>query len=179
MGKLAGQRFYLAGAIDKCNDYGRNWRNEITPKLETYGITVYNPMKSPILGHNENSVNFIQEREKLRQEGKYDELAIIMKKIRHNDLRLTDRADACIFYIDNDIHTFGSIEEISSINRAKKPVLTVVKQGKNQTPFWLFGMVSHQYIFSSFIELFSYLTDVNEGKITDNRWIFYNENAEL
>ena len=47
--KLGGMRTYLAGAMDRVDDGGVGWRNEITPELEALGVTVLNPCDKPCL----------------------------------------------------------------------------------------------------------------------------------
>lgn len=171
--RLKGLRVYLAGAIDRCPDNGIQWRENITPRLQELGCIVFNPLKSPIKEHKENSLDDISYRKVLAEQERYDEITTIVKKIRHNDLRLTDVSDFCICYIDLDIFLCGTFEEISWLNRSKKPVLIVTKQGKKKTPLWLFGCFPHEHIFSTFDELFMYLTEVSRGSITDERWVFY------
>ena len=94
--------------------------------------------------------------------------------IRSADLRCVDISDFIIAYIDLDIHACGTYEEIVTANRQKKPVLVWCKQGKEQAPNWLFFMLPHDHIFSSFDEILDYLHTINttEDISSLSRWFF-------
>ena len=173
--KLKGLRVYTAGSIDAAPDNGVGWRERLTPVLqEKFGLVVINPLNSPIKEHKENKLSDIAYRHQLAKEERYDEIAEIVWDIRHNDLRLTDISDFCVAFIDTDIVMCGTIEEVTRMNMSKKPILLVVKQGKSKCPLWFFGMIPHTHVFSNFDELTAYLSDVDSGKVIDNRWVFHN-----
>jgi nucleoside 2-deoxyribosyltransferase len=175
MNRLNNQRVYLAGAMDRVADRGNGWRDNITPFLESLGIIVFNPIKKPtVLGQEDELTH--KQKIKLKNTGKYDELSQLMKTIRSVDLRLVDISDFLIVNLDLDIHPCGTYEEIFWANRQKKPIIIHMVQGKENAPDWLFGTIPHEMIFSSWDDIKSYLSSINETEEINNynRWYFFN-----
>ena len=181
MGRLKGSCCYLSGSIDASPDLGSSWRDKITPLLNDYGVQVYNPLKKPLAMPCETE--FRGERVCWKQEGRYEKLATYMKYIRHIDLRLCDRSDFCVAYLDNTIQACGTWEEVFTINRQYKPCLVVCKQGKQAIPDWLFGVLPVQFLMGSFDELFEYLDYVDKAEGEDftdlGRWVFLEQGVQL
>jgi nucleoside 2-deoxyribosyltransferase len=173
--KLKNQRVYLAGAMDRVEDRGNGWRDNITPFLENLGIIVFNPIKKPsILGQEDEQTH--KYKIKLKQEKKYDELSSVMKEIRSVDLRLVDISDFMIVNLNLEHYACGTYEEIFWANRQKKPIIVHMVQGKQQAPDWLFGTIPHQMIFSNWDEIKNYLNHINNSENIDThkRWYFFN-----
>ena len=63
-------------------------------------------------------------------------------------------------------------------NRQKKPVLVRIEQGKEHT-LWLYGMLPHQMIFSTWDQVKTYLRHIAHDPVIDrlNRWYFFNLSA--
>jgi hypothetical protein len=119
----------------------------------------------------------------LRSEGNYEAVRKEMLWIRRVDLRLVHLADFLIVHLDKSLPTCGTWEEIAWANQEKKPILIHYAQGKRQAPLWLFGMIPHEMLFSTWEEMSSYLDYVdhdpclNTDQITpwsDNRWHLFN-----
>jgi nucleoside 2-deoxyribosyltransferase len=175
MKRLYKQRCYLAGAIDRVPDRGSQWRDFITPFLESLGVEVFNPLKKPTnLGVEDDSV--VRHKRELKKAGKYDELSELMRGIRSVDLRMVDVSDFLIVNLDIDTHPCGTLEEIFWANRQKKPIIIHIVQGKKKTPDWLFGTIPHNMIFSEWSEVQEYLTDINNNMSLEltERWCFFN-----
>jgi nucleoside 2-deoxyribosyltransferase len=175
MNRLQGQRVYLAGAMDRVADRGAGWRDNITPFLESIGITVFNPLKKPTEVGKENE-EVCKLKNEYKSQEKYEELSNLMKIIRSVDLRLVDISDFLIVNLDLDTHPCGTYEEIFLANRSKKPVIVHMEQGKIHAPDWLFGTIPHQMIFSTWEELKNYISDIDQKKEIQhqNRWRFFN-----
>jgi len=174
MDRLKNQRAYLAGAIDRVHDKGIGWRSEISPFLESLGITVFNPLTKPTeIGLEDSETHLFKSKLKTKQ--RYDELSSMMKVIRSVDLRLVDISDFLIVNLDLNIHPCGTYEEIFWANRQKKPIIIHMAQGKNHAPDWLFGTVPHQMIYSDWNDIYAYLEHINssENINTYNRWYFF------
>ena len=182
MNKLYGSKTYLVGAMDRVADHGAEWREWITPKLHDLGIMVYNPCNKKLKSDDDGVLEDDDSREARRQ-WKQDENYMMfrtVKKIRSVDLRMVDTSDFLIANIDMDIHACGTYEEIVTANRQKKPVLVHCVQGKQAAPDWLFFMLPHQHIFSSWEELLAYLETVNiDGDDGTNRWVFFDLSEEV
>lgn len=175
MHRLYKQRVYLAGAMDRVPDRGTTWRGNITPFLESLGITVFNPIIKPTdIGLEDHDTHSIKT--KLKANKRYDELSSMMKTIRAVDLRMVDISDFLIVNLDISVHPCGTLEEIFLANRQKKPIIIHMVQGKEHTPDWLFGTIPHQMIFSTWEEIKSYLIhiDSSENIETHKRWYFFN-----
>jgi nucleoside 2-deoxyribosyltransferase len=174
MNRLHNQRVYLAGAIDRVEDRGQTWRDNISPFLQSLGVTVFNPIIKPTeIGLEDEDTHLVKT--KLKSQKRYDELSSMMKVIRSVDLRLVDISDFMIVNLDLDVHPCGTLEEIFWANRQKKPIIIHMVQGKENTPDWLFGTIPHQNIFSNWDELKTYLSHINESENieTHRRWYFF------
>lgn len=179
---LKGSRFYLSGPMDYCSERGAVWRDWISPILkDQYHAKILNPLDKKIKGYSHLSEDkeFAEKRRRLIEEEKYDEVADIMKDVRHIDLRLVDRADALIVYLDYTKIMTGTLEEVFMANSQKKPLVIMCEQGKNKIPPWLLGTVPHSTIFSSWDSVLEYLNyvDGSEADIvcSDGRWLFFEE----
>lgn len=173
--RLKGQRVYLAGAMDRVADRGAGWRSRITPFLENMGIVVFNPLNKPgSVGCEDHDAHTIKNM--LKSKENYDELSNLMKTVRAIDLRLVDISDFIIVNLDLNTHPCGTLEEIFLANRSKKPVVLHMEQGKKNTPDWLFGTLPHSMFFSTWDEVKSYLSHINEDTYInhENRWRFFN-----
>jgi len=175
LNRLKNQRVYLAGAMDRVPDRGVGWRSDITPFLEEMGVVVFNPIKKPSTeGREDSEIHDLKI--KLKNEAKYDELSSLMKTIRGVDLRLVDISDFLIVNLDLDHYACGTWEELYLCNRSKKPILIHIEQGKEHTPDWLFGAVPHQWFFTEWEDMKSYLLHINSDENIQhyNRWRFFN-----
>lgn len=86
---------------------------------------------------------------------------------------MVDRSDFLVAYVPYKVPTTGTIHEIVNSNNAKKPTLIICPEGKEFAPAWLWGILPPSYFFGSWIELFNYLTEVDNGNHKeDNRWHF-------
>jgi hypothetical protein len=159
--------------MDFSPDYGVGWREKIMADLSSYGITWLNPCNKPTVHAPEGPDTYAKLRD-AKERGDYDYVHDIMQPIRCIDLRLVDVADFLIVHIDLRVPMLGTVEEITTANRSKKPILVHVEQGKASISNWLFAMLPHSMIFSTWDELYRYLEDVNAGIRTDKRWIFFN-----
>jgi len=173
--RLNNQRVYLAGAIDRVDDRGAGWRENISSFLRSLGIIVFNPITKPTeIGLEDEETHAVKA--KLKTQQRYDELTSMMKVIRSVDLRLVDVSDFLIVNLDLDIHPCGTYEEIFWANRQKKPIIIHMVQGKKHAPDWLFGTIPHQMIYSNWEDIFAYLKHINgdENIENKNRWYFLN-----
>lgn len=173
--RLMGMRCYMAGSMDAASDNGVGWRKWLTPILqERFGITIIDPSNKPIDAGTEH-IEDRKRRQKLLENEDYDTLQKEIRLLRCVDLRMVDLADFLIVYIDKEIPMFGTIEEIALANRSKKPILVYVRQFKKNSPGWLFGMIPHQHIFSSWEDLLEYLRHVHEDEKVEHfkRWWFF------
>lgn len=172
--RLKGQTAYLSGAIDRCPNLGVEWRDWLQEILiNQYGVIPFNPMNKPVLIAGEHERR--EERRSWKENGDYDKLQEFVKEIRHVDLRMCDKSDFGIFYLNMNIHSCGTYEELSWMNRSKKPCLIVCEQGKREVPDWLYGTLPIEHIMDNWNELLKYLDHINNDEFIDDlgRWIFW------
>lgn len=173
--RLWGSYLYLAGPMDRAPDGGIEWRNWITPHLQSKGVVVLNPCDKPTDIGGE-SLDDRDAHQKLIDKGRYEEVCKEMRTVRCYDLAMVDLASFLIVNIDLDIHACGTYEEISVANRQKQPILVRIKQGKCCAPHWLFAMLPHAHIFDSFDHILNYLERIDEDGPRfecDARWKFF------
>lgn len=175
MNKLYRTKCYLVGPIEKAEDSGVNWRQQIAYHLNRMGIIVYDPCNKPFEAKNsllDETPDFQKRIKELRASGRYDELSSIIKEVRIYDLRLVDLADFIIFNYDPDISTCGSWEEFFESNRSKKPIFFICEKGDDRVPTWVFATIPHKYIYNSLESVLDMLWDIHNGKknIDSDRW---------
>jgi nucleoside 2-deoxyribosyltransferase len=164
---------YLAGPIENAKDDGVQWRQELKEKSENnkLGIIFLDPTdKAPHIGQEIG-----EEKTKLKKllvEEKWDEVKKIVSKIRHYDLRMVDTCNLLIAYLDIEVFSCGTMDEIFTAERQQKPVLIIMKQKRNQIPVWLMSFLKPEEIFESVDECLLYLQKINSSEIkVDERWI--------
>jgi hypothetical protein len=161
--------------MDRAADGGAGWRNYVKTRLAGLGILWADPVCKPTTMAKEDP----ESRAKLnaaKERGDYNEVCRAVKEIRCVDLRLVDITDFLIVNIDTEVYAFGTIEEITTANRSKKPIIVHVEQGKKCAPGWLFGMIPHETIFSTWDEVCDYLQHIDRDLEIDlmKRWYFFN-----
>ena len=138
------------------------------------GIGVFDPCDKPsnFAPEDEDTRNLVERYKKL---GDYEKVSSIMKPICAVDLRMVDIAHFIIMNLDVDNHLCGSYHEAFLGVAQKKPVIVRCKQGKKNLPNWMFGVVPHQMVFSSWSEVHEYLHHINEDENVEhlNRWRFF------
>jgi len=164
-------RVYLVGQMQYIKD-GSVWRDYVEAELKKMGVIVFNPYNHPFINSVTEDNNATATLKSLIAEGKYDECAEIMRKIRGEDLRVVDIADFIFCYIDPLKPTCGAWEEVFTANRAKKPIFFVAEGGKDVCPLWLYGTIPHKYMYNSIDDALQMLWDINSGAkpIDSSRW---------
>tara|TARA_Y100000389_G_scaffold153233_1_gene153408 strand:- start:2778 stop:3329 length:552 start_codon:yes stop_codon:yes gene_type:complete len=178
MNRLKGLRCYLAGPIDYADDDGVGWRNKATLWLEQKGVSVMDPCNKPTLDTEYKEIE--EEKIKLmdlKEQEDYEGLTKIMKPIAHVDLRMLDRSDFVMVYIDMEAKPFGTIWELKTALDQRKPTLVMVEGGKNNVSNWIFGVMNHNWIFGSWEGLLSYLHGIDGDTIDADltRWVFFEQ----
>lgn len=173
-GRLKWSITYLCGPIDCAADRGRGWRNDITPILRSMDIGILNPLdKSTIYSSLDEDEDYAAKRRNLIEEKRYDEVRDLMKKVIRADLAMVDKADFLIAYIDTSIHMCGSYHEIAVAAHQRKPTLIVCRGGKSAIPPWEWGIIPHEFFFSSFDGMLEYLEEVNRSSGDIKLWRFF------
>ena len=174
MNRLKGTTCYLCGPMDRVEGGGKLWRSILSKKIKEMGIGVFDPCDKPsnFAPEDEDTRRVVNDYKKV---GRYDIVSNIMKPICAVDLRMVDIAHFIIMNLDVDNHLCGSYHEAFLGVAQKKPVIVRCKQGKKNLPNWMFGVIPHQMVFSSWSEVHEYLHHVNEDEDVEhlNRWRFF------
>lgn len=163
-------RTYLIGPMQYTN--GIPWRDSVTKDLDDMGVIVYNPYHKPFIKDVQEGDDVRTNLKNALKEGRYDYVQETMKEIRVFDLNLVDRSDFLIAYIQPTVPTFGSMEELVTGVRMKKPTFIAIEGGKQNCPLWLWGMFPQKYIYDSVDDIVSMLRNIDSGKqlMDSNRW---------
>src|SRR5580658_8189767 len=167
---------YLAGNIENSNAPG-SWRDQVARELRETGIIFFDPLKKPFLDSVNEDKEHMARLFKLREEGRFDELARIMRKIRVEDLSLVDRADFLIASISARTASWGTAEEVFWANRMKKPIFLVVAEGRRACPFWIFGTLPDDQIYDNMEDVVADIKKLDSGEkaIDLSRWKIFRE----
>lgn len=162
MNILKGTKTYLIGPMQYKN--GETWRDKATEELTKLGVKVFNPYSHPFINSIQEG-NLISYSKQLIQDKKYDEVAKLWKITRIEDLAMCDYATFIIAYIDTNVHTTGTYEELFWSNRLKRPIFLICEQGKDKVPLWIWGTLPHKYFYNTLDEVLDTLNKINSGKI--------------
>jgi len=175
MNRLALNRGYLCGAMDRVLDGGVGWRQHLIQSLKDLKILWLDPTRKPIDIGVEDLENRAL-RHKAKRAGDFECVRGQMKQIRPVDLRMVDICDFLVVNLDMQVHACGTYEELFWANRMKKPVLIRIEQGIEHTPDWLFGTFPFEMIFSTWDQVTTYLRHIAHDPVIDrlNRWYFFN-----
>ena len=167
---------YLAGNIENSNAPG-SWRDQVKNELRETGILFFDPLKKPFLDSVNEDKEHMVRLAKLREEGRFEDLSKIMRKIRVEDLSLVDRADFLIASISAKTASWGTAEEVFWANRMKKPIFLVVAEGQRACPFWIFGTLPSDQIYGKIEDVIAEIKEIDSGaaNIDLTRWKIFRE----
>jgi hypothetical protein len=155
--------------MDAAPDNGSQWREKITPCLESLGMIVYNPLHKPIdIGREEISDKEICN--KLKGEGRFEELSKEMHVVRCVDLKCVDKCDVVLVNLDTSMQICGTYEEIFWANRLKRPVIIMCPQGLTAIPNWLYGTLDYHLFFDNWDNVKQYFINISNGIINNKDW---------
>jgi hypothetical protein len=171
MGVLERSRVYLCGPISDAADFGIGWRQEFTEKTKDLGLIHLDPTDKPggYLSETQDQQKQIQ---RFREHQDWSGLEIYMKKIRRMDLRLVDKADFIVIYVDPNSHMLGSYDEILTAEDQQKPIFLIVNGRLEDLNPWIFTAVDHNNMFESVDSCVSYIRGIDEGRmVLSNEWV--------
>jgi hypothetical protein len=164
---------YLSGAIDRAPDLGKGWRNEFITKTLHLNMQVIDPCNKPASCVHEVTGD-VRTVSTMREKGEWHELQRFVKQFRREDLRFTDVSDFLVVYIDPNVPSYGTLDELFTAEDQKKPCLCIVKGGLAALPTWLFGVFNLDEVFATIDECVSYLNKIDSGEIKmDRRWVVF------
>lgn len=170
MSYLKGKSAYLCGALHACSDNGSSWRNEITPRLESYGISVEDPTKKTVNGIGEIGEDKSRFQDLVRQK-KFVEAKEAFWPIVRKDLRCVDKADFIVFHYDTSHPTVGSWHELITASNQKKPILLKYDEKQlDKFNIWVLAFVKSSCIFSEWDDMFRYLDKIDSGILDTSYW---------
>jgi len=176
--RLRGMSCYLSGPMDRV-DFAdaKGWREWIKPRLWARGVGVFDPCDKPLVGVVEDP-ELHSKVDEWKRQGEWDKVRAAYKPIVGVDLRMVDITSFTISLIDIDSHMCGTYDEDFLAASQRKPILCMVKQGKQKAPNWLFGRIPHEHIFSSWEDLEGYLDHIAYDDEVDHlrRWTFFDFN---
>lgn len=175
MKKLDQAIVYLSGAIDRAADLGKGWRQEFIDKTLHLNMQVIDPCNKPASFVHEVTGD-IRTVTKMRDEKNWIELQEFVKKFRHEDLRFTDVSDFIVVYIDPEVPSYGTLDELFTAEDQKKPCLCIIKGGIEKLPTWLFAVFYLHEIFDTVDDCVHYLDKIDLGIISienDSRWVLF------
>lgn len=178
MGKLKKAVAYLSGAMDAAPDLGMGWRDKFTQLSAHLGIVIINPCRKPP-GCTVEVRNGHRVASTLRESKDWVGMQKFVNRLRREDLRYTDISDMLVVYIDPDVPSYGTPDEIYTAERQKKPLFCIIKGGIERLPVWLFGVFELHEIFSTVEECVSHLEKIDSGEIPlDARWVLIRDYLE-
>jgi len=169
MGYLKDKSVYLAGNIHTTekNDYGKGWREIITPLIASLDIKVINPCVEGF-GDSKEGITYFRS---LIKERKFEQLKKDFYRVIRKDLKAVDKCDFLICYHNPKMPTVGTVHEIVNATNEKKPVLILCdEQHIDDLNPWLLTLIKPQWLFTSWDDMFIYLRKIDNGDIETSHW---------
>jgi len=172
-GKLSGIRIYLSGPIENAKDDGASWRQQFISLTKENHLNF--KIIDPTNKHDDMVGEIAEERKKMRQlkkNGKFKQITKKMKWVRRWDLRACDYVHCLVVYIDPTISSWGTPDEVYSVEDQQKPIFAVIEGGAYNAPDWTFPVIKYNEMFSSVEELVEHFKKLDSGqKRLDDRWV--------
>ena len=130
MNRLALNRGYLCGAMDRVTGRRRGLASRPDQSLKDLKILWLDPTRKPIDIGVEDLENRAL-RHKAKRAGDFEFVRTQMKQIRPVDLRMVDICDFLVVNLDLEVHACGTYEELFWANRMKKPVLCALNKASS------------------------------------------------
>jgi hypothetical protein len=165
-------RTTVIGNMEFGNDRSMEIRKDLRKFLEiTFGCIFFDHYNKPFINSMEETPQYSEHLNELRNAGNLNAVHEFGKQHRLDDLRIIDLVDFVIVHINPKIPTFGTIEELATANRMKKPIYILFDCKPEETPFWLTWMINPKYFYYDLLELKEELRKINSGENIDNdRW---------
>jgi hypothetical protein len=114
-------------------------------------------------------------RQRLKELKDWDTIASEMRRIRCIDLRMCDMCDWSILHLDLNHYSTGTMEELTTLNRRKVPILFHMEQPLEDVPDWVRGELPKELIFDSWDILEQYIRHIAHDTVIDTlrRWQFF------
>lgn len=172
MNNLKNAICYLSGPIEKAHDLGLGWRKEFIEKAKNLNLVIIDPCNKPTSFTHEIKGEMVTVNS-LRKERRWTELTDYVKRFRREDLRFVDISDFLIVYIDPDVPSFGTLDELFTAEDQKKPLFCICVGGIDKLPSWLFAVFKLNEIFENIDQCIAYLNEINqkESLQDDRRWV--------
>lgn len=172
---------YLVGPMEHDREAGKNWRIMLAEwLLKEIQVISFDPYHKPL-----HSIH----KEALEDENNYQraldaitkldkEMArAYTKPIVHTDLRIVDRVDFIVAYLDVDNNPCGTYDEIFTASNQNKPVIINCPQGVRKVPRWMWGRLRPELFFDEWESIKKYLLHIafDEDEKIDciDRWKFF------
>lgn len=175
MNYLRDKKAYLSGPIFHLKDDGIAWRDQVTPRLELFGIEVLDPCKKHIMQGNGDLSEIGKSKDRFKKlviAEKWDEVKTEFWPIVRTDLKMVDFSDFVIIDYDPSVPTVGTIHELVVATFEKKVIL--LKYDKSQLPLfnsWMATFIKSHHFFSEWDDMFLYLEKVNNGILDTSYWV--------
>ena len=91
---------------------GRDWRAEVTDRLEPLGVTCFAPYNKPFMKDVEEDEGTREEMDTWMKTKQYDRGTDRMKTVRAYDLNLVDRSDFIIAHLVPDVASWEAQKKL-------------------------------------------------------------------
>lgn len=169
------------GPMDHDREAGKQWRIDMAAFLK-YELKVIpvDPYHKPVMSMQDSFLEsedaHIERREAIER-GDRGRVKELMTPIVASDLRIVDRCDFGIVYLDLDKRPCGSYDEIFTMSNQRKPVIVMCPQGVSKIPPWLYGRLRPELFFDDWTTVKLYLHHINSSPFEDietmKKWKFF------
>lgn len=174
MNLLKRARVYCAGNLEYTSD-SKNWRQSIKDTLGPRGVSILSPIEPMFVGQQGETPEFRASLLDARANLEFDKVEEFMKGVIERDLRMIDIADFCIFNIETEKPTFGTLHELVVATQQQKPVFVTVTD-LSKCPLWIIGLVKRKHLYASIDEIIDTVIKIDSGDIVMNskKWKLLN-----
>ncbi len=178
MKELDGIKVFLSGAMDRVLDDGIEWRKEFREKAEKAGLDFkyFDPTDKPDGVAPETGLEKYEIKKALMEDN-WPYAQEKSREVRHVDLRMIDKTDLYVVYIDLGVHACGTYNELFVAEEHQLPLFVIMAPGykKYDIPLWLVGIMKEEEVFEGIDGCIEYLQKINNGEVEiDDRWLRIN-----
>lgn len=178
MGLLKDTKCYTIGPLEFGSfDKAISWRQSLKDELCPLGIDILSPLDKVFKNFPKEGRGFNQHLREELKKGNFDYVHTEMKQIRTRDLALCDLSTFLIAYLDINIPTFGSVDEIITSKRNQKPIFLIIDGGYKNIPLWLSSYFKPNWVYNDLDSVVAIIKKINSGEeqINNKYWKILNK----
>lgn len=170
MNLLNGSKCYTIGNLEYDSfSFAKDWRDFVKNELSSLGIKILSPLDKVFANFEKEGEGYNKYLKEQLSLGNYDLVHSKMSEVRNRDLAMCDLSTFIIGVLNPNIPTYGTVDEIITSKRNRKPVFLVIPDaGYSKLPLWLCSYFKPDWVYSNLNDVITRIKEIDSGKIEVN-----------